>query len=136
MRDFRTRNKKVFDDHITGRKCDNKECNGDLFDTIVNFGEGINKPLLKRAAKESDKADLCLCLGSSLSVKPAMLLPQVTASNGGKVAIVNLQKTPLDKICSLRIFAKVDEVIEQLMKKLSLETKDFKLKRYISIKNH
>jgi NAD-dependent SIR2 family protein deacetylase len=75
LRDYRTRNKKVFDDHLTGRKCDNRECSGDLFDTIVNFGEGINKPLLKRAAQESEKSDLCIALGSSLLVKPAMLLP-------------------------------------------------------------
>lgn len=75
LRDFRTRNQKVFDNHLTGRKCDNKECNGDLFDTIVNFGEGINKALLTRASEESKKSDLCLCLGSSLLVKPAMYLP-------------------------------------------------------------
>ena len=83
--------------------------------------------MLKRAAEESKKSDLCLCLGSSLLVKPAMYLPQITVSSGGKMAIVNLQKTPLDKICSLRIWAKVDDVIEQLMKKLEIETKSFKL---------
>lgn len=46
LRDYRTRNQKQFDNHLTGRTCDNHLCNGDLFDTIVNFGEGINKPLL------------------------------------------------------------------------------------------
>lgn len=49
MRDFRTRTPQEFDKHLTGRKCDNQICGGDLRDTIVNFGESLNKETLTRA---------------------------------------------------------------------------------------
>lgn len=90
MRDFRTRVKNPFNVHFTGRQCDNPSCGGDLHDTIVNFGESINKTILTRAIEHSQIADLCICLGTSLLVKPAMLLPCLSAEKGGKVAIVNL----------------------------------------------
>ena len=49
MRDFKTRNdKNEFDEHYTGRRCDNEECNGPLFDTIINFGESLNYDIMKR----------------------------------------------------------------------------------------
>jgi NAD-dependent SIR2 family protein deacetylase len=78
MRDFRTRNSdNAFNIHLTGRNCDNKSCNGELFDTIINFGEPLNKETINEAAQHSKNADLCLALGSSLIVKPAMLFPMI-----------------------------------------------------------
>ena len=66
-----------------------------------------------------------MTLGTSLLVKPAMLLPQLIIKDGGKVAIVNLQSTPLDKVAlidkyGIRIWAKVDDVIERLFKVMQL----------------
>ena len=49
FRDFRTRNKKVFNDHNTGRFCEEKGCGGSLQDTIVNFGESLSKETLRKA---------------------------------------------------------------------------------------
>lgn len=40
---------------------------------------------------------------------------------GGKLAIVNLQRTPLDSLCAVRIFARSDEVLAELMAQLGLE---------------
>ena len=56
------------------------------------------------------EADLAIVLGTSLRVSPANDLPLTTASRGKPLVIVNLQRTPLDPICNLRIFAKTDEV--------------------------
>lgn len=42
VRDFSTRNRNKFDDHVTGRRCDNRKCGGVLRDTIVNFGEKLD----------------------------------------------------------------------------------------------
>lgn len=56
------------------------------------------------------EADLAIVLGTSLKVSPANDLPLTTANRGKPLVIVNLQRTPLDRICSLRIFAKTDEV--------------------------
>ena len=43
MRDYRTRNAKTCKEHLTGRKCDTIGCGGALKDTIINFGEQLNK---------------------------------------------------------------------------------------------
>ena len=40
--------------------------------------------------------DLLLVLGSSLVVQPAASVPLATLETGGRVAIVNLDATPLD----------------------------------------
>ena len=49
--------------------------------------------------------------------------------NPGDLVIVNIQATPLDKIASIRIFAKCDDVSHLLAKKLSLDIPSFHLHR-------
>lgn len=48
--------------------------------------------------------------------------------------VVNLQTTPLDDDCKLRMFAKCDDVSKMLMSKLGMEIPEFRLKRYTGIK--
>ena len=47
-----------------------------------------------------------------------------------KLVIVNLQRTPLDSVARLRIFAKCDDVSRLLMSKLGLTIPEFRLKRW------
>lgn len=90
--------------HYTGRKCEVTGCGGKLRDTIVNFGDDLHAKVLgglPRAKEECSKADLVICLGSSLTVTPACDLPRLTRKTKGKaysgrIAIVNLQATELD----------------------------------------
>ena len=49
MRDFKTRTSDRSYDHKTGRKCDNPKCNGNLFDSIINFGESLDKNVLTKS---------------------------------------------------------------------------------------
>merc|ERR1712156_513889 len=42
--------------------------------------------------------------------------------------------TPLDDFCSLRIFAKIDDVMVPLMKELGLEIPEYKLNRYMRVR--
>lgn len=49
---------------------------------------------------------------------------------GKRLVIVNLQATPLDCCCKLRIFAKCDDISRMLMAKLGKEIPEFRLKRY------
>ena len=71
-----------------------------------------------------------LCLGSSLRVTPACNMAEATWKKGGKLVIVNLQKTPYSPM-ALHIHAKIDDVMVLLMKKLSIEIPKFQLRRYI-----
>lgn len=47
MRDTRVRTAQHVHEHKTGRKCDNPNCDGDLKDTIINFGENLNDNILE-----------------------------------------------------------------------------------------
>jgi NAD-dependent SIR2 family protein deacetylase len=101
-----------------GRKCD--VCGSELYDTIINFGENLPKIPLQRAWEHTEKSDLMLVLGSSLTVSPACLMPEKVATNGMKLVICNLQKTPLDSLATIRIFAKCDDLMKLVMKKLGM----------------
>ena len=83
--------------------------------------------------EQSERADLCLVLGSSLRVTPAADMPKTVGLRKKNLVIVNLQKTPLDSLCSLRIYALCDKVIEMLMRKLSIKIPSFILKRRLDI---
>ena len=57
------------------------------------------------------------------------IIIQLVGEGGKRLVIVNLQATPLDRVCKLRIFAKCDDVSKILMSKLGLEIPEFRLKR-------
>jgi mono-ADP-ribosyltransferase sirtuin 6 len=52
---------------------------------------------------------------------------------GGKLIIVNLQKTKLDKYASLIIHAKCDDVTEMLMKKLNIAIPEFRIQKWLKV---
>nr|GEX02593.1 NAD-dependent protein deacetylase SRT1 [Tanacetum cinerariifolium] len=53
---------------------------------------------MKAAEKHCRKADIVLCLGTSLQITPACDLPLKSIRNGGKMVIVNLQIQQLAKM--------------------------------------
>merc|ERR1711879_585219 len=132
-------------DHRTGRKCVVPNCGGNLYDTIINFNECLNQSTLDKAEQNTNQCDVMLALGSSLTVTPAADMPEEVGlrwanevQNGqnpkNNLVIVNLQKTPLDNLCSIRIFAKIDDVMVPLMKELGLEIPEWKLQRFMKVK--
>jgi len=72
------------------------ECGRVLKPAITFFGESLPADALRQAVTESQKADLMLILGTSLTVFPAASMPEYTLRNSGKVIIVNNMPTPLD----------------------------------------
>ncbi|KAK0619496.1 NAD-dependent deacetylase sirtuin-7 [Immersiella caudata] len=136
LRDFRAvaTYEKTVHDHRTGRKC--AVCEGNLYDTIINFGEFLPEKPLADARTHAAKADLCVVLGSSLTVPPACTVPEITAKRRfgkGKMVIVNLQETPLDEMVGLRIWARVDEVMGKVMQRLRVEVPRFVLRRRLAV---
>lgn len=103
--------------HRTGRKCD---CGGYLCDNIINFGEAMPIPQTQKAVEKTVEADLAIVLGTSMRVAPANKLPELIVGRGGKMVIVNLQKTPYDDYAAVRIFAPTDKVMEILTRKLQI----------------
>lgn len=75
-----------------------KHCGGIVKPDIIFFGEALNLDVLEESEELAQKADLILVLGSSLTVYPAASLPSFTVRNGGKLALVNADPTPLDQV--------------------------------------
>ncbi|MDO9352533.1 MAG: Sir2 family NAD-dependent protein deacetylase, partial [Solirubrobacteraceae bacterium] len=108
--------------HCTGKRC--SKCQHMLKDSIIHFGESLPVDALVLAEEHAKLADLCIVLGSSLTVSPANGIPKTVLrrkedGSKGKVVIVNLQKTDLDKHAAIRIWGKTDEVIAAVQAELA-----------------
>ena len=134
MRDFRCRTAQKVLDHITTRKCDNPNCKGDLYDSIINFGENLPEKELNDSFAHAKEADLCLAMGSSLRVTPAANIPELVGERKKNLVIVNLQKTPLDNVAALRVNALCEVFIEKVMKKMEIQIPEFILTRSLSVR--
>eukprot|EP01039_Chlorochromonas_danica_P005609 gene5609-6176_t len=103
--------------HYTGRYCKDKKCKGKLRDTIINFGDLLHDRVLgglPRAMEEGEHADLCLAVGSSLTVTPANSLPTLAK----QLVIINPQASELDEKAIVRVWATADIFFRLLMKAL------------------
>lgn len=121
-------------DHRTGRKC--AICSGVLLDSIINFGEDLPAADFERAHAHAEKSDVFLVLGSSLTVTPANEIPAIPGRKRGPfLAICNLQKTPVDGLADLRVFAKSDDLMARVMARLDIPIPPFVLQRQLVISN-
>ena len=122
MRDFKVRTANRVHDHKTGRKCDDKKCNGDLFDSILNFGENYREGILEEAYEQAEECDLMISMGSSLRVgSAAAIFEEAAESQSKKSVIINLQKGPYDHLADLVIHGFIDDIMNKLLEKLALE---------------
>jgi NAD-dependent SIR2 family protein deacetylase len=131
LRDFRTRTSGQVHDHATDRKC--TKCGSILYDSIINFGESLPKHELESSFDHARRADVCLVLGSSLRVTPAANIPMIVGQQGGKLAIGNLQPTPLASLAKLNIHTMCDDLMKRLMAKLDIPIPEWELHRRIRI---
>lgn len=95
------------------------ECGGKLRPSVVLFGEMLPENALFQAAEESEKAELFIVLGSSLSVSPANQFPLIAKQNGAYLVIVNMEPTELDIYADLTIHnRKIGTLLTELDKQL------------------
>ncbi len=85
---------------------------------VVLFGEMLPAEAMAEAEALAARADLLLCVGSSLEVYPVAGLPSVTMARGGRVAIVTQGPTPYDGDAEMRldgdVVAELDAVLAAL----------------------
>lgn len=90
-------------------------CGGAVKPDVVLFGELLPESAMVRARDLAERAELMICVGSSLAVHPVAGLPQLTLERGGRLAIVTKGETPYDDAAELRLGGEVDAELESLL---------------------
>ena len=93
-------------------RCD---CGLVLKPDVVLFGEMLDEAAIGRASTLAERADLLLCIGSSLEVYPVAGLPELTLEAGGQIAVVTRSETPFDRFAAVRLDGDVEEELAALL---------------------
>jgi NAD-dependent deacetylase len=96
----------LFDDDGVARCA---TCGGAVKPDVVLFGEMLPDAAMREAQELAARAELMLCVGSSLIVHPVAGLPEVTKACGGSLAIITKGATPYDGDAVLKLEGEVDE---------------------------
>jgi NAD-dependent deacetylase len=98
-------------------RCD---CGRPLKPDVVLFGEYLPVDAFERAQALAARADLLLCIGSSLEVYPVAQLPEITLSSGGRIAILTQGCTPFDDQAAVRCSGDVVDELDAVLDALAL----------------
>ena len=88
---------------------------GKLYDTVLDWEDALPEYDYNRSMEHCRRADLVLCLGTSLRIGPVNELPLLAK----QFIIVNLQITPLDAQAVLVLRQRTDKVMVDLFRGLS-----------------
>jgi NAD-dependent deacetylase len=90
-------------------------CGGAVKPDVVLFGELLPESAMVRARDLAERAELMICVGSSLAVHPVAGLPQLTLERGGRLAIVTKGATPYDGDAELKLGGEVVAELEAVL---------------------
>jgi NAD-dependent deacetylase len=94
-------------------------CRGAVKPDVVLFGELLPESAMARAHGLAERAELMICVGSSLAVHPVSGLPQLTLDCGGRLAIVTQGATPYDDDAELKLSGEVVDELAGVMAALA-----------------
>lgn len=95
------------------------DCGAVLKPGVVMFGELLPVAAIDRATALAQGAELLLVVGTSLEVWPVAGLPEETLAHGGRLAIVNLERTPYDERAHLVVHASAGETLAKCVTSMS-----------------
>jgi NAD-dependent deacetylase len=90
-------------------------CAGAVKPDVVLFGELLPERTMVLATDMAERAELMICVGSSLAVHPVAGLPQLTLESGGRLAVVTKGETPYDDVAELKLAGEVDVELGALL---------------------
>ncbi|HEV7483656.1 MAG TPA: NAD-dependent deacylase [Solirubrobacterales bacterium] len=94
-------------------------CRGPVKPDVILFGELLSESAMARARDLAERAELMICVGSSLAVYPVAGLPQLTLERGGRLAIVTTGETPYDGDAELKLGGDVVDELGALVAALA-----------------
>ena len=89
-------------------------CGGLLKTATISFGQPLVPADMDRALEEARQCDVCLAVGSTLSVWPAASVPVEAVRHGGRLVIINEGATDLDGMASLLLAGRAGTVMDEL----------------------
>ena len=92
-----------------------RSCGGILKSATISFGQNLVRTDLERAESISSDCDLFIAVGTTLTVYPVALLPEMALRNGGKLVIINAQETPYDPHAHVVMQESISEVLPRLV---------------------
>ena len=92
------------------------KCSGILRPDVVFFGEMLDPEILRDAYASAASCDFLLAVGSSLVVYPAADIPLRAKQAGAKLAIINIDSTPLDSVADYVINDAAGKVLPLIIK--------------------
>lgn len=95
-----------------------EQCGGVLKPHVVYFGESVPRDRVERAYAVQDAADVLLVLGSSLQVFSGYRFVLRAAERKQPIAIVNLEPSRGDALATVRVAAKLGDVLPTLQRAL------------------
>jgi NAD-dependent deacetylase len=95
-----------------------EECSGHVKPDVVLFGELLPADAMAEAEALASRAELMLCIGSSLEVYPVAGLPSITIRSGGGIAVITQGATPYDQNAVVRMDGDVVADLDAVMRAL------------------
>jgi NAD-dependent deacetylase len=86
-------------------------CGGWVKSATISFGQSMPVDAMRKAERETLRADLFIVIGSSLVVYPAAGFPELAKRNGSRLVIVNRDATGLDDMADLVVNRSIAEVM-------------------------
>ena len=90
------------------------ECNGVIKPSVVLFGDRLPMNDIALAFDHAALADLCIVMGSSLTLPPAAHIPAAAAAGGARLIIINRTPTPLDEKADIVIREGLEETADAI----------------------
>ena len=81
---------------------------------VILFGEQLPFQTLLQAEQDAKECEVMVVVGSSLTVTPASMLPQIAIQGGAKVIVVNLQRTYIDSAAEVVLNEKIEIALPEI----------------------
>lgn len=90
-------------------------CGGILKSDTISFGQALDPAVIDRAMRASERCDVMLAVGSTLSVYPAANCVPLAKSSGATVMIVNAEPTAMDGLADHLLTGQIGEILPALV---------------------